>query len=213
MDINLRYRKLSNNFCGNLDLNCLVPSSHLKTDKNVWQNPNYERHDEIGWNYRMPEINSALAYAQFERLEDIVNLRKQSANIFREVIKDCEYLVPQKEFDDRDNSYWAFGVKYYGKEKIGVSWYDFRQKYIELGGDGFYGAWKVPYMEPVMRDGNFKKRNPDIYKDIEYKQGLCPVAEDLQKRLMVFKTNYRNLDLAKYKAICLKKTIDYFKNN
>jgi len=159
----------------------------------------------------MPEINSALACAQLERLEDIVNLRKRSANIFREAIKDCNYLIPQKEFEDRDNSYWAFGVKYYGEEKIGVSWYDFRQKYIELGGDGFYGGWKVPYMEPVMRDGNFRKRNPEIYKNIVYKKGLCPVAEDLQKRIMVFKTNYRNLDLARYKASCLQKTIDYYK--
>ena len=183
----------------------------VKTNKDIWQNPNYERHDEIGWNYRMPEINSALAYAQLERLEDIVNLRKQSANIFREAIKDCDYLIPQKELNDRDNSYWAFGVKYYGEEKIGVSWYDFRQKYVELGGDGFYGAWRVPYMEPVMRDGNFKKRNPTLYKNINYEKGLCPIAEEIQKRMMVFKTNYRNLDLARYKANRLKRTIDFYK--
>jgi len=183
----------------------------VKTNKDIWQNPDYERHDEIGWNYRLAEINSALVYAQFERLEEIVNLRKQSAQIFLEVIRECDYLIPQKELNDRDNSYWALGVKYYGEEKMGVSWYNFRQKYIEMGGDGFYGAWKVPYMEPVMRDGNFKKRNPDLYKNIKYEQGLCPVAEDIQKRMMVFKTNYRNLDLAKYKAYCLKKTIEYYK--
>lgn len=182
----------------------------VKTNKDVWQNPNYERHDEIGWNYRLPEINSAIAYAQYERLEEIVDLRKESAKIFREVIKDCDYLVPQKELSDRDNSYWALGVKYYGEEKIGVSWYDFRQKYIELGGDGFYGSWKVPYLEPVMRDGNFKKRNPQLYANINYEQGLCPIAEEIQKRMMVFKTNYRNLDLARYKAHCLKKTILFF---
>ena len=183
----------------------------VKTNKDVWQNPNYERHDEIGWNYRMPEINSALAYAQLERLEDIVNLRIKSAKIFLNVIKKCNYLIPQKELNDRINSYWALGVKYYGEEEIGVSWYDFRQKYIEFGGDGFYGGWKVPYMEPVMKDGNFKKRNPELYKNINYEKGLCPIAEDIQKRMMVFKTNYRNLDLAIYKANCLEKTIAFYK--
>lgn len=182
----------------------------VKSDKNIWQNPNYERHDEIGWNYRMPEINSAIAYAQFERLEDIVGLRMKSAEIFMDVIKDCDYLIPQKKCKDRTNSYWALGVKYYGDIKIGVSWYDFRQKYIEMGGDGFYGAWKVPYMEPVMQNGNFKKRNPELYKNINYEKGLCPVAEELQTRMMVFKTNYRNLDLARYKAYCLKKTINFY---
>ena len=46
----------------------------VKTNKDIWQNPNYERHDEIGWNYRLPELNSAIAYAQYERLEEIVDL-------------------------------------------------------------------------------------------------------------------------------------------
>ena len=35
----------------------------VKKDKNLLQHPSYERHDEIGWNYRLPEINSAIAYA------------------------------------------------------------------------------------------------------------------------------------------------------
>ena len=185
----------------------------VKKDKNLLQHPNYERHNQIGWNYRLPEINSCIAYAQLERLEEIVDLRIQSANIFLEAIKHCNFLIPQQQLQDRTNSYWALGIKYYGEEKLGVSWYDFRQKYIEFGGDGFYGCWKVPYMEPVIRDGNFKEINPELYKDIHYEKGLCPNAEEIQKRLMVFKTNYRNLDLAKYKAYCLKKTIDFYKNN
>ena len=32
-----------------------------------------------------------------------------------------------------------------------------------MDGDGFYGGLKVPYMEPVMKDGNFKKRNQQLY--------------------------------------------------
>ena len=182
----------------------------VKKDKNKLQHPSYERHDEIGWNYRLPEINSAIAYAQLESLEHIVRLRIDSANIFLEVIKECPYLIPQKIPEDRSNSYWALGVIYNGEKEIGVSWYDFRQKYIELGGDGIYGAWQVPYNEPVMKERNFVKMNPEIYKDIYYEKGLCPVAEEVQKKLMVFKTNYRNLDLAKYKAYCLKKTINYY---
>ena len=88
----------------------------VKKDKNKLQHPSYERHDEIGWNYRLPEINSAIAYAQLERLEDIVQLRIDSANIFLEVIKDCKYLVPQKTPEDRTNSYWALGVIYNGEK-------------------------------------------------------------------------------------------------
>lgn len=186
-------------------------SGKIKLDKDKWQNPDFERHDEIGWNYRMGEINSAIAIAQLERIEEIVDLRIKSAEIFLEVIKECDYLIPQKIPSDRTSSFWSVPVIYNGEEKIGVSWYDFRKKYIEFGGDGIYSTWKVPYMEPVMRDRKFVKMNPEIYKDVKYEEGLCPIAEDIQKKLMVFKTNYRNLDLAKYKSYCLKKTLDYFK--
>ena len=62
-----------------------------------------------------------------------------------------------------------------------------------------------------MSERNFVKRLPDIYDNVFYEQGLCPVAEDIQKKLMVFKTNYRNLELAKYKAEVLKKLINKYK--
>lgn len=183
-------------------------SGAVKLNKDVWQNPNFERHDQIGYNYRLSEINSAIALAQLERINDIVEMRIKSAQIFLDVIKECDYLIPQFTPSNRTNSYWALAVIYKGP----ISWYDFRKKYIEFGGDGIYGAWKVPYLEPVMKERNFVKLNPFIYKDIYYEQGLCPIAEEIQEKLMVFKTNYRNLDLARYKAFCLKKTIKWIQN-
>ena len=192
---NEKYAKYSRKMGCHGFKNLEADNGAVKTNKDIWQNPKYERHDEIGWNYRLPEINSAIVYAQFERIDEIINLRVESAKIFLNVIDKCQYLIPQKSYSDRSNSYWALGVKYYGEEQIGISWFDFRKKYIELGGDGFYGGWQVPYLEPVMKNETFKKRNPEIYKNINYKNGLCPVAEEIQKRMMVFKTNYRNLDL------------------
>ena len=37
-------------------------------------------HDEIGYNYRMPNLNAALGCAQMERLDDFLMLKKQIAN-------------------------------------------------------------------------------------------------------------------------------------
>ena len=41
-------------------------------------------------------------------------------------------------------------------------------------------------------------------------RGVCPVAEELQKKLMIFKTNYRSMDLAHKKAKILKKVIQKY---
>ena len=65
----------------------------------------------------------------------------------------------------------------------------------------------MPYLEPVISNRKFVDINPDLYQSINYVKGLCPVAEDIQQKLMIFKTNYRDLDLAKMKADILQKLL------
>jgi perosamine synthetase len=191
--------------------NLRAEEGRIRLNADVFQNPNYKRHDEIGWNYRMPEFNAAVALAQLERLDELVNLRVESAKIFIEVMYETDYLIPQKTPVDCTNSYYTLGVVYEGKEKIGVSWEEFHKAYMEAGGDGFYSAWSVPYLEPVITERKYVKRYPEIYNNIYYSQGLCPVAENLQPKLMQFKTNYRSLELAKQKAKILSDLIKKYK--
>ena len=116
-------------------------------------------------------------------------------------------MIPQGNLPDTVNSYYALGVRYEGEDVIGVPWADFRRMYVEMGGDGFYGAWSVPYLEPVMAERTFAKRLPQVYGNVSYEQGLCPVAERIQPKIMQFKTNYRDLELAKEKAEVLRRLI------
>ncbi len=161
-----------------------------------FQRPDYKRFDTVGWNYRLSEFSAAIALAQLERLDELVALRIGSANIFQDIMTTCDYLIPQYVPPNYTNSYYALGVLYEGERSVGVSWIDFRKKYIENGGDGIYGACSVPYLEPALED-----RPHDV----------CPVAEQLQPKLMQFKTNYRDMELAKVKAAALEKTIKGFK--
>lgn len=191
--------------------NLRAEDGRVRLNQDMFQNPKYKRHDTLGWNYRMPEFTAAVAYAQLERVDELVKLRQENAKIFMDVMKECDYLVPQYTPENTVNSYYSLGVVYNGQESIGVSWEDFRKTYVEMGGDGFYGAWSVPYLEPVMSERVFVKRLPEIYQNVEYHEGLCPVAEHVQARLMQFKTNYRDLELAQKKADVLRKVIQKFK--
>ena len=163
------------------------------------QNPDYERFDTIGLNYRMSEVSAAIGLAQFERIDDIVDRRIAVANIFTKAVSKCNWIVPQAIPDGYKHSHYTFSFEYKGKEEIGVSWKEFYNMYIEMGGDGFYSACVVPYLEPVFQDHH-------CYKEI-YTKGMCPVAEDLQKKIMQFKTNYRSLEVAQKKANILKDLI------
>ena len=69
-----------------------------------------------------------------------------------------------------------------------------------MGGDGFYGNVMIPYLEPALKGKQFG--------NTILAPGLCPKAEEIQKRIMAFKTNYRDLVIAKLKAEILSNLID-----
>ena len=49
----------------------------------------------------------------------------------------------------------------------------------------------------------------DICKrEVSYNKGICPIAESVQSRVMQFKTNYRDLDVAKEKVQILQDLIE-----
>lgn len=191
--------------------NLRAEDGRVRLNADMFQNPAYKRHDSLGWNYRMPEFTAAVAYAQLERVDTLVQMRKDSAKIFMDAIGDCDFLIPQKEPKDCVNTYYSLGVRYLGEEKLGVSWTDFRKEYVEMGGDGYYGAWSVPYLEPVISERVFAKRLPSVYEHVSYYEGLCPVAERVQKQIMQMKTNYRDIELAKQKADILAKLIKKYR--
>lgn len=179
----------------------------IRINKDIFQDPNYKRHDSIGLNYRMPEVAAALGLAQTERYDHFINLRIAIGGMYQEVARNCDYLIPQYTPEGYLNTYWTYTVKY---ERGDVSWGDFRSKYIEFGGDGIYAAWALSYEETLVASSSYKKLSPYYYNDLEFPRGICPVAEDIQPKLMQFVTNYGSREEAEPKVEALQKTIKYF---
>ena len=48
------------------------------------QHPYLFLHDEVGFNYRLPNLNAALGLAQIERLDEFVTLKRALADKYRE---------------------------------------------------------------------------------------------------------------------------------
>ena len=159
------------------------------------QDPAYERFDTLGLNYRMTEVSAAIGLGQLERVHEKVEMRKKVAGLFDDAIDGCAWMIRQKTPRNSVHSYYTYAVKYEGETEKGIAWKEFYRRYLDAGGDGFYGACKLPYLEPVLRLNG------------EGVRGLCPVAEALQPKLMQFKTNYRDLKEAEKKTAILKKLI------
>lgn len=176
-----------------------------------FQDPYYKRHDTLGWNYRMNELTAAVALAQLERVDFLVARRQKIATFYLEALEGCDWIIPQAVPEGFENTYWTFTVKYEGEKAYGLTWKEFYNLYKKNGGDGFYGGLSVPYFEPVMQNKPFLKGylpDCDIYRNaFNYESGSCPVAEAVQPKMMQFKTNYRDLKIAREKAEILKSTI------
>ena len=183
------------------------------------QNPDYKRFDTIGLNYRMPQIVAAVCYSQLSSVKFIVNRRIQVAKLFRKAIKNCKWIVEQKIQNNVRHTHYTFAFKYLGKEHLNVSWKEFYNKYKSFGGDGFYSACVPINLEPSLVK-YFRTNCPSDCKfKIKTKECQCisknliPNAFKLQKQIMQFKTNYRNLHEAREKALILKKVINYYEKN
>jgi perosamine synthetase len=171
-------------------------SGKVRTDRDKLQNPDWERFDTIGFNFRMNQLAAAVALAQVERQDFFINLRRQSGLKYRDSIKNSSFLEAQKDILGSRNSFFTFSAKYNG-ENYGVPWVKFRQQFIKFGGDGIYSAAKLLYQEPI-----FKKLNVGI--------GKAPMAEVLQKKLMNFTTNQSNLSEINKQCDILLQTRKYF---
>lgn len=174
-----------------------------KITREVIQDPNYLRHSSIGWNYRLSELSSAVLLGQVERIEELVQTRIDSAYLLAQAVQGCSWLIPQTVPEGYVHSYWTFVCRLAGE--VPFTWYDFRKKYLDFGGDGFYGAWALNYLEPA-----FRGKRVVAGQTQDYGPGLCPVAERLQPRLLQFKTNYFSVERRTKAAEALQKTTQYF---
>lgn len=68
------------------------------------------RHDEIGFNYRMPNTLAAIGVGQLERVEYYVARRRENARLYTERLRDVRGLTLQPELAWAKNSYWMYAV-------------------------------------------------------------------------------------------------------
>jgi perosamine synthetase len=175
--------------------------------------PDYQRHDSLGWNQRLPEVACAVALAELERVEELAEMRTYSAMAFDRVVRDCKWLVPQKTPEEYVNAYWTYVVRI---ARDDIAWPDLQAAFRELGGDGFYGSYQPAHLEPIFAKLNRAvDENPARYPHFagrlpRYERGTCPVWEKIQPRILMMKTNYFDTADADRQAEILARTLRRF---
>ena len=113
------------------------------------------RHDHIGYNYRMPNINAALGCAQLEHIEEYVASKRETAKAYEEFFKDIpdiEFFIEPK--NTRSN-YWLNAVVLKDKET--------QQSFLQYTNDN--GVMTRPIWELMNRLPMFEKCENDGLKN------------------------------------------------
>ena len=63
-------------------------------------------HDEVGYNYRMPNLNAALGCAQLEQLPEFLSSKRRLFNRYCESLRDVEYVHLFSEPEYCRSNYW-----------------------------------------------------------------------------------------------------------
>jgi perosamine synthetase len=70
-----------------------------------------ERYDEVGYNYRMTDIQAAIGLAQLERLDDMLARRRQLASRYSQRLSRLEWLVPPFVPADYHHNFQSYMVR------------------------------------------------------------------------------------------------------
>ncbi|WP_077597052.1 LegC family aminotransferase [Oceanobacillus kimchii] len=90
------------------DVELLNTSKHLSTQAKI--DPLYYTHDEVGYNYRMTNIQAALGLAQLEQLEGFIKNKKSNYKYYQDKLESISglSLIPFRK-ETRPN-YWFYGM-------------------------------------------------------------------------------------------------------
>lgn len=91
----------------------------------------FEDHVEVGYNYRMTDIQAAVGIHQLARLDWLVGERRKIAFYYLDKLKDIDWLQLPSENEDCYTNYQSFCVTL--KDNTPISRNDLMQKFLDLG--------------------------------------------------------------------------------
>jgi perosamine synthetase len=125
-------------------------------------------HDEIGWNYRMSNLQAALGVAQLERLDEFIMRKRLMGKRYTEMLADIPGLqLPLQYTEYAENIYWVYGIVLKDNVSFDAEEAMKRLSHYKIGTRPFF--WPM-HEQPVFR-------NMNLFSNESY-----PVSEKIARR-------------------------------
>lgn len=67
-------------------------------------------HDELGYNYRMSNLQAAVGVAQLEKIDEHLKMKREMGRLYQTLITSDCFIKPLPKCDYAQNIYWVFGL-------------------------------------------------------------------------------------------------------
>jgi len=131
------------------------------------------QHDQVGYNYRLPNLNAALGCAQLEKMTIFLEAKRKLAKKYEKMFKNLDYIRFLKEPEHSKSNYWLNAFV------LDDSIDQFRDQLIESfieKGIMVRPLWNLQHTLPMYQ---YAPHMP------------CPVAEKLQKKLIKVPSSFQ----------------------
>jgi perosamine synthetase len=125
-------------------------------------------HEELGWNFRMTNLQAAVGVAQLERLDEFVDRKRRMGQRYTELLSDIPLLqLPLANTEYAENIYWVYGLVL--PEEIPCSAKEIMRQLAE------YKIGTRPFFWPIHEQPVFQKMEL-------FKGESLPVAEHIARQ-------------------------------
>lgn len=122
-------------------------------------------HDELGWNFRMSNLQAALGCAQLERLDQFVERKRWMGRQYTEILSAVSELqLPLQTTGFAENIYWVYGIVLKPKAHMNA---DVFTKQLTQNGIGTRPFFWPMHEQPVfLRAGMFKGESYSVSENL-----------------------------------------------
>jgi len=127
-------------------------------------------HEDIGYNYRLTNVQAAIGCAQVEKVDELVESRRKNAQLYSSLLKNVRGLTLPPEASWAKNVYWMYGILV--QPEFGMSMPELMEELKKRGIETrtfFIGMHKQPC---------YKRPNPQFHK----LSGNYPISDELESK-------------------------------
>ncbi|MDC1053070.1 aminotransferase class I/II-fold pyridoxal phosphate-dependent enzyme [Candidatus Pelagibacter sp.] len=91
---------------------------------------NFSKHDQCGFNYRMPSLNAALGISQLKKIKFIKKIKKENHLNYEKVLnqKSLYTFLKDKDFVKSSSNYWLNYIVFKNKKSLNNDFFTFFEK-------------------------------------------------------------------------------------